>query len=413
MKTNAAKQTNELLTLLIMSTAYIAVFTGVQGFKAMMPLIRENFGLTSAQSGLYSTFFYLSGVILAIFSGRIVDKIGPRKGLIGGVVIIATLMFLHTLAPGFSLLLGLAMITGIGFSVVTPSVNKGIIEMVDPSRRAMSNGIVHAGGGVGGILGASVLPFIGERLGWRVSIVLAVIVAFVMALVLVKLFHPIQSQSSDEAPDTAHDFLSDIKWVLKNPLVWLVGVMGIVMGLSLGNMTIHYTLFLTDDLAFSPSMAGVAMSLFITGGIIGNPGFGYLNDRFLNGNRRLSMSALGIAIALMFVFMSVVMVPGDMPTPVVLGVSVLFGMVFFATMGMLFTTLGDVTGPSRIGTASGFILVATRLSMVIAPPIVGHGRDVTGDYAASWLSIAVIVIVLSAVFFVFTAPYKNVLRRNS
>lgn len=410
MKTRPVKAYSDLKTLLIMSTAYIAVFSSVQGFKAMLPLIRDDFGLSGAEAGLYSTFFYLSGVILAIFSGRVVDAIGARKGLIGGVLVVASLMVLHTVVPTFTILLGLALLTGIGFSIVTPSINKGIIEQVTKDKRAVSNGIVHAGGGIGGVLGSSVLPFIGERFGWRLGLLISAGLAFVMAVVLFKMFNP-RNNSGVEKKD-ARPFREDLGNVMGNPLVWMVALVGLSVGLSLGNVTIHYTLFLTGDLDYSASVAGVALSLFMVGGIIGNPLFGFLNDRFFNSNRRISLFALLLILSGLFAYLGWVMVSVEMPFILVALSSLVLGMVAFAAMGMMFTTLGDVAGPRLMGTATGFMLVFIRLSVVVTPPLLGYLADLTGDYSLSWLVISGALIVLSSGFFFLTARHKHLLRRD-
>ncbi len=402
-----------LAMLLIMSTAYIAVFGSIQGFKAMLPLVRDEFAITGAQAGLYATFFYASGVILAIFSGRIVDAVGARKGLLGGVTIIMTLMLLHTLMPVFSLLLLLALFTGIGFSIVTPSINKGVIELVDSSRRAVSNGIVHAGGGIGGILGSSILPMIGERFGWRTSLVAMAFVALAMAGILFKFFHPVNNYVSDEEKDVGpRSFKADLKKVATDPRVLLVTLIGIMAGLSVGNITIHYTLFLTDDLGFSPSLAGVTLSVFIAGGIIGNPLYGYVNDRFFLSNRRIGLFVLGLIVAAMFAVLAFYFVPFQPERWVVVVLSFVFGFFSFAIMGMMFTTLGDVAGPRYMGMATGLMLVFTRMSMMIGPPIVGRITDVTGDYALGWKVIALIVLVLIVAFYVFSHKYRHLLKRN-
>ncbi len=411
---DTVKKVPTLPTLLIMSTAYIAVFSSVQGFKAMLPLIRDDFNITGAQAGLYSTFFYASGVALAIFSGRIVDRIGPRKGLIGGVLAIAVLMLLHTLSPYFFVLLLLALVTGIGFSIVTPAINKGIIELVDPAKRAVSNGIVHAGGGLGGILGSLLLPLIGEHYSWRVSLLASASIAFVMAVVLTKLFHPRNNNGEQNEVEAEEDrsFKADIKAVLSNRLVLLVCVMGLVLGLSLGNMTIHFTLFLTGDLGFSPSVAGVALSLFMFGGILGNPTIGFLNDKFFNSNRRYGLTLIGLMIAVMFFLMAFVVFPLQPPIGVVMGFAFVFGVFAIAVLGMVFTTLGDVVGAKFIGTGTGLLLVFMRSSMVFGPPILGHFADVTGNYQLSWAIVSVTVFLFSLFFFVKTHKYRHMLRRG-
>ena len=412
MKSNAAKKTSVIATLLIMSTAYIAVFTSVQGFKAMLPLIREEFDLSGAQAGLYSTFFYASGVALAIFSGRIVDGIGAKKGLISGVLIIAVLYLLHTLAPLFVMLLFLALFTGIGFSIVTPSINKGIIELVDPSKRAVSNGIVHAGGGIGGILGSSALPAIGERFGWRISLIASASLALLICLLLVKLFHPTNNNGSSESEST-HSFKQDVKAVVTNPLVLLVCLMGVAVGLSIGNTVIHYALFLTGDMDLTPTHAGIALSIFMFGGILGNPSFGYINDRFLNSNRRSGMFLLGMVVSVMFTVLALVIFPLSPSYFIILAFSFIFGLFAFALIGMLFTTLGDVVGVRLMGTGTGILLVFTRLAMVFGPPLVGFFADLTGDYQLSWILLSASMFTLTMIFFGLTHKHKHILQRST
>ncbi len=409
--TNIVKPVSVTTTLLIMGVAFAAIAIAIDGFKAMMPLVSAEFGLSSAQAGFYATFFYISGVALAIFSGQIADKIGPRKGLIGAVGVIGTLMFLHTIVPYYPLMLGLAFFTGVAFSVVTPSLNKGIIEMVHPSKRATSNGIVHAGASFGGIIASYLLPVIGEGLGWRVGVFFAVGFALFVVLVLIRTYQPINNNGDKSGAPRNNK--GQLKEVVRNPLIWIVAIMGIVVGLSVGNITIHYTLFLTGDLAFTASTAGFFLALFNAGGILGNPLFGYINDRFLNSNRRVALFGLSTGIGVLYLVMGGVIIQGVQPG-IMLGLfSFVLGMFAFAIIGMLFTTLGDVAGARLMGTATAIILISIRLTMVIAPPLVGYLADVSGSYALSWLTSAVAVVTIAGIFMVLTIPHKDMLRRTS
>ncbi len=410
MQTKAVKNVSIPSTLFIMATAFAAIAISIDGFKAMMPLVSAEFGLSSAQAGLYATFFYISGVALAIFSGQIADKLGPRKGLIGAVTVIGSLMFLHTIIPYYPLMLGLALFTGVAFSVVTPSLNKGIIEMVDFSKRATSNGIVHAGASFGGIIASYLLPTIGDRFGWRTGVFIAVGFALFVSLVLIRMYQPINNNGDKSGQPREK---GQLKKVVRNPLIWIVAIMGIVVGLSVGNITIHYTLFLTGDLAFTASTAGFFLALFNAGGILGNPLFGYINDRFLNSNRRLSLFSLALGIAFLYLLMGSLIVEGILPN-LMLGIfSFVLGMFSFATIGMLFTTLGDVSGPKLMGTATAIILISIRLTMVVAPPFIGYLADISGSYALSWYTSSIAIVVIATTFLLLTAPHKNKLRRLS
>ncbi len=411
MKTTIVKPISTTTTLIIMGIAFASIAIAIDGFKAMMPLVSAEFNLSSAQAGFYATFFYISGVALAIFSGQIADKLGPRKGLIGAVSVIGVLMFMHTLVPFYPLMLALAFFTGIAFSVVMPSLNKGVVEMVDDSKRATSNGIVHAGASFGGIIASFLVPTIGETFGWRIGVFIGVGFALIVMLILLRTYQPVNNNGYQK--DEVNQNKGQLKKVVRNPLIWMVAIMVIVVGLSVGNITIHYTLFLTGDLAFTASTAGFFLALFNAGGVIGNPLFGYINDRFFNSNRRVAMLIITLGISMLFLIMGGVIIQGVMPG-FMLGVfSFILGMFSFAAIGMLFTTLGDVAGPKLMGTATALVLVFIRLTMVVAPPFIGFLADISGSYSLSWFTSAILIVFIGTLFMILTAPHKNKLRRAS
>ncbi len=409
-KTSSGSSERYLSTLLIMSTAYIAVGINVQGFKAMLPLVSEDFQITGTQAGLYATFFFLSGTLLAVISGRVVDQIGPKKSLVGATLIIATLMFLHTWMPVFSLLLLLAFLTGVGFSIITPAINKGVMNLVPPRKRAVSIGIAQAGGGIGGILGASLLPFLGDIFGWRRALLVAAVVAFFMALILAKFYRP----KGESAPSInqgqekiSSSFKKDFKELLCNPLLIFICLMGAAFGFTIGNMTIHYTLFLTGDIGLTPGHAGFALSTFMLGGIVGQPSMGYMNDRFLNSNRRLGLFLLGLISSGMLLFIGIAVFTGNLSFPMILAVSFILGVFSLAIPGLVFTTIGDVVEDRLVGTATGIILVFIRTGVVIGPPFIGLIADLRGNYQASWILLSLVIFSISTVFLLGTRRYKS------
>ena len=58
----------------------------------------------------------------------------------------------------------MAILAGLGLSIITPAVIKGVVIAVPPEKRAVSMGIVQSGYGFGSIAGASLLPLMGESL---------------------------------------------------------------------------------------------------------------------------------------------------------------------------------------------------------------------------------------------------------
>jgi len=397
-------------TLLLMALSFGVIAITVDGFTAMLPLVSEEFNLTSAQAGLYATAFFLTGLVLVLVAGPIVDRIGSRNGLIGALLLVAVFVFLYTIVPSFTIILGLAIFTGTAFTLVTPSLTKGVVEIVDPSKRAISNGLVQAGAAAGGIVASFVVPTIGENFGWRFGVYLGVGLAVLALLAVIRFYFP--SEIGEPKPKSTVKYRENLKQIVRNPLIWIVASMGIVVGLSIGTITIHYTLFLSRDLAYSASAAGFYLALFNAGGVVGNPLFGFINDKYLNSNRRIGLFGISLSIAALYVFLALVVGNGVFGG-LLLGIfSFIFGAFAFASVGLLFTAIGDVAGPALMGTGTTILLIFSRTTLVIGPAILGQIADDTGSYQQSWLLSAAIIAIVATLFFVLSARYKDQLRRS-
>ncbi len=396
-------------TLLLMAASFGVIAITVDGFTAMLPLVSAEFNLTSAQAGLYATAFFLTGLVLVLVAGPIVDRIGSRNGLIGALLLVMVFVFLYTIVPSFSIILGLAIFTGTAFTLVTPSLTKGVVEIVDPSKRAISNGLVQAGAAAGGIVASFVVPSLGEAFGWRYGVYLGVLLAAVALLLVTRFYFP--SELGDRTPKSAVNYRENFKKIVRNPLIWIIASMGIVVGLSVGTITIHYTLFLSRDLAYSASAAGFYLALFNAGGVLGNPLFGYINDKYMQSNRRLGLFGVSIGIALLYVVLALVVGTGGLSNLLLGSFSFIFGAFAFASIGLLFTAIGDVAGPALMGTGTTILLIFSRSTLVVGPAILGQIADDTGSYQQSWLISGAVIAIVASLFFLLSARYKDKLKR--
>ncbi|GAG76446.1 unnamed protein product [marine sediment metagenome] len=134
------------------------------GFLALLPFIRDEFTLTRTQVGLYTTCFFVGATMIAILTGNLVDKLGTKKSMFLGIVCFEFAMLLHTLSFSYGVIMFLAFIAGMCMSILTPSINKGVMLSIPPEKRAVSMGMVQCGGGLGGIAGGKYTPDIREKL---------------------------------------------------------------------------------------------------------------------------------------------------------------------------------------------------------------------------------------------------------
>ncbi len=396
--------------LLIISTAYIAVFANIQGFKALLPMVQDEFMISRAQVGFYSSFYFLSAVFIAIFSGKIADYLGTKRGLVLGVFLVAVLIMLHSFSPLFGIILVLAFLTGTAFSIITPAVNKGVIELSDPSRRSFSMGIVHGGGGLGGVIGAVMLPYLGEMLGWRTALFIGSLFALAIAAFIIKFYRPPSQKTGvgNHPPEKKTSSLKeDLLILLKNKYLLTVFSMGMVFGMSISSVTGHFTVYLTRDLNVTATFAGLGLGIFHVGGIIGQPFWGYINEKVFHGDRRIGLFLLGILISSLALFFGLVVSRFYFPPNAVLFFSLLFG---FCTMGVIaiyFTAISELVPLEYIGVATGLALIFPRVSTVITPPLFGLIADYSEAYANSWIALGGVVFVFSIAFLYFSGKFRS------
>ncbi len=392
----------------MISLAYIAVFANIQGFQALLPLVQAEFTLSRAQAGLYTSFYFLSGALIAIFSGKIVDGLGTRRGLILGVGILGFMMILHALSPLFGLILLFAFITGFAFSVITPSVNKGVLELSEPSRRSTNMGMVHGLGGLGGFLGAFILPFAGELVGWRMALVFSSMLALGVAAFLARFFRPVTARpvwSEASMTDLISSLRKDLAGIMSDRYLLWVCAMGIVFGISVSSVSGHYAIFLNRDLLFSPTAAGLGLGIFQIGGMLGQPFWGYANQRWMGADRRRGLYTLGFVIAALCLFFGLVVSRGLFSLAGILVVSFLLGFCIIGLVAVYFTAIGELAPPGRIGIVTGLALTYARLSMVVAPPLFGLVADrTTGTYTLSWVLLGGAVFGMTLAFWLFGKP---------
>ncbi|ACB84437.1 MFS transporter [Natranaerobius thermophilus] len=420
-----------LITLVIISTAYIAGVANIQGFLALLPMVQEEFLLSKTQVGLYSSFHFLSAIMLAVFSGKIVDRLGTKRGLFLGVFIAGILMILHSFSPYFGIILCLAFFTGLAFSIVTPSANKAVLELAEPTQRSFFMGIVHSGSGVGGIIGATLLPILGGIMGWRPPLVISGSFAVLVAILILLCYKSPnttsqtnnqvqgsqtnnqsnsldnnldnnQNKNQNENQGGAGSLKDNLVFFIQNRYLVLICIMGFAFGVSASTAIGHYTVYLTGDLGFGSTLAGVCLGLVHAGGILGQPTWGLVNEKVFSGNRRKGLILHGILITVLFILYGLVVSPLQ-PNPVlVMLLSFILGYNTIGVIAVYFTTIGELAPKESVGVITGIALIFPRTGMIFGPPVFGYFADITASYAYSWLVIGSLIFIITAGFWYFS-----------
>ncbi|MFP4199611.1 MAG: MFS transporter [Halanaerobium sp.] len=396
----AEKNNLQYKFLFIISTAYLAVDINMQGFLALMPFVREEFALSSSRAGLYSSSYFLLATAVAVFSGQIVDQIGSKTGLVVGTISIGILMLLHSISPSFTLILILALLIGLFFSIITPALNKAVMQRTLPENRATSMGVMQMGGGIGGFTGAVFLPYLGEQFGWRTAVVFSAVIALLVGIFIIIFFKEKNREAGVDGVIKRQQisFKESTAALLKNRDLLLFSLFGLLLGFNSGAVPAHYTLYLTQDIALSRTAAGFAFGLLQIGGIMGRPLMGYLNDKLADGSRAKGLVAVGLFLTMVMFYYYMFMSGFDLSLQIIYLSSFVIGFASLGWMGIYFTAIIELAGEELAGIGTGLSLVFVRFGVLLSPPLFGLLADLNKSYQLSWLGMGLLTGFSTLVF---------------
>lgn len=340
--------------------------------------IAEALQLSPAQKGLMVATPVLSGALLRIVMGVLVDHLKPKKaGIIGQVIVLAALgVAWHFGIHSFQqvLLLGVFLgFAGAAFSVALPLASR----WYPPEHQGTALGIAGAGNS-GTVLAALFAPTLAVWYGWQNVFGLAMIplsVAFIVYLLMAK--------DAPECPPAKS--LAEYLAVLKDKDAWwFMFFYSVTFGGFVG-LASSLTIYFNTEYGLSPVIAGYFTAGCVFAGSLVRPIGGTVADR-IGGIRTLSMM---YALAAVFLFV------------------VSFGLreawmallAFVAAMLALGMGNGAVFQlvPQRfrkeIGVMTGLVGMAGGVGGFYLASSLGYAKQATGSYQAGFLIFAALAVL--------------------
>ena len=121
--------------------------------------------------GQITIFFMIAYGFSQLFSGKLYDKIGTRKGFVVSVLIWGTADALTSLAQGKFSLTTFRMMLGLGEAGPWPGATKSNAEWFPQKERAFAQGLFGAAASIGSILAPIVILMLYISIGWKMTFV--------------------------------------------------------------------------------------------------------------------------------------------------------------------------------------------------------------------------------------------------
>ncbi|MFZ0393002.1 MAG: MFS transporter [Terracidiphilus sp.] len=169
--------------------------------------------LSEIQYGNIVWAFQVAYALGVIFAGRLIDRVGCRRGYAIATAVWSLSAMGHSLINTVGELGFARFILGLGESGNFPAAVKATAEWFPPRERALATGIFNSGTCVGAILAPFMVPWVVLHFGWRVSfLVTGVFSATWIVWWLIRYRTPRQSLDEPRAETVAAPLASKLAW---------------------------------------------------------------------------------------------------------------------------------------------------------------------------------------------------------
>lgn len=182
--TSTARPPRTTAGFALLGTVQATLIFTLMAISVPLPDIGREFGLDHSDLVLLNAAYGLSFAALLLLGGRLTDRYGGRRVLTGGLVVLGLASAAAPFAPGFTALLLLRFLQGVGAALVAPA-GMAVLRALLPSAAEYGRAMATWGGlsVLGATTGNLASGAVADWLSWRWMFVVPVIVT-AAALVL-------------------------------------------------------------------------------------------------------------------------------------------------------------------------------------------------------------------------------------
>jgi len=362
----------------VLVTAAIAIsYFDRQTLPVAISSIQRTIPISNQEFSYLQTAFLLAYAALYALGGRLLDRLGTRRGFLLIMIWWSLACALHGFASGFMLLLGARFLLGMGEGGAFPAAVRVVSEWVAPEDRSTAMGIINAGTAVGSVLAPPLIGFILLQSGWRSVFFAAGGVGLAW---VVWWWISYRDNTSTLSSNTVDGRLLAQQLSFKD-IIGLRNVQTLVFAKFMSDSAWYFLLFwlpkyLYDargfDIKHVSYYAWIPYAASGVGSFLG----GWLSSRLLRNGHSLDRARKSV-LGMSALFMPVVMLVPYVPVQASI---LLFSIAFFCQQswsGLIMTIPADVYPLSAVGTVSGLVgfggAIGGAIFGVVAGYLLGHG----------------------------------------
>jgi MFS family permease len=373
--------------ILAVVTAFLALFAivgmALYGLPRFYPFFVQELGWTRQQVTSGNAY---SKIVVALafgfIAGRLVDAFGPRKLMLGGIVMAGVALIGLSFVTGFASFYLFYGFNALGYVCGGPLPNQVLLSRWFDRGRGKAMGIAYLGIGVGGALVPMLAFALTQELGWRGALrvlgCLMIVVAFPAAFF-------VREPDAARLRGTAQHQPASLANVLSKPTFYFLMLGSMASIGAVGGTTQNLALYLSLDRKLPQVTIDSTLSLILVGSLVGRLLMGWLADRWSKKRVMLLIYAI-VAASIPPLFYA--------PTSSMLAVCAFaFGIGLGGDYMIIPLMAAELYGLSIMGRVMGVVLTADSVAEALVPMIVAGLRDRTGSYTTGFLVLITLAVI--------------------
>jgi MFS transporter, ACS family, aldohexuronate transporter len=370
------------------------------------PAIVAEYGFSNAGIATIANAFLMAYTVGQLFAGRLVDRIGARRGMTAAVMLWSGMSLLVTLSRGVAQFGAVRFLLGLAESVNYPAGVKVCAEWFPARERATAVGIFQSGSAIGAMITPAIAAWLIVQFGWRVAFVLVAIPGFLWLPFWLRHYAPLETHSRVSEAERGH-ILSDrgderpvgharqVPWsfFLKQRQVLAVAAARFLEEPSGWFYFTWLPLYLSNYREMPLTRVGVLLIIPFLALDIGKVGGGWVSSRLLADGWTLDRARKSVMlVSALCMLGSIPAIWAATPLASVIYISLAtFGHGCWATTTQ--TIPGDIVEPDFVGTVYGITAFGGGVGAIIFTYATGQLVDAFGSFTIPFAIAGVLPLI--------------------
>jgi ACS family hexuronate transporter-like MFS transporter len=166
-----------------------------QTLSLLAPYLKLEYHWTNSDYANIAIAFRVAYSIGQTVFGKVMDRVGTRRGLTLTVIWYSAVSMLTSLASGFYSFATFRFLLGTGESANWPAATKAVSEWFPKRERALATALFDSGSSIGGAVAPFLVLWIYFRWGWRPAFMVPGALGFLWLIVWRRLYYPPETHS--------------------------------------------------------------------------------------------------------------------------------------------------------------------------------------------------------------------------